>query len=103
MSRALVFLPEVRRDFIEGFNYYDAFSPGRGGARFEAAFKRSLQQVEAGVIKHFRVFDHFYRVQIHRFPYILYYRLIEPRAVIVGVLYARFDPLRIAAILKART
>jgi hypothetical protein len=48
MSRELVFLPEVNRDFAEGFNYYENLSPGRGGARFEAAFKRALQQVECG-------------------------------------------------------
>jgi len=103
MSRELVFLPEVNRDFAEGFNYYENLSPGRGGARFEAAFKRALQQVEAGMVTHFQAFEHFHRVFVPGFPYNLYYRLVENRAVITGVLYARFDPARIEKMLKSRT
>jgi len=52
MGRELVFLPEVIHDLIEGFNYYEAFSTGRGGQRFEAAFERVILQIEAGVITH---------------------------------------------------
>jgi plasmid stabilization system protein ParE len=102
MSRELIFLPEVSRDFIEGFNYYEALSPGRGGERFELAFKRSLQQVEAGVTTHLRAFKHFHRVIVPGFPYNLYYRLSGDRAVIAGVIYARFDPNRIAEMLRQR-
>jgi len=102
MSRELVFLPEVNRDFAEGFNYYENLSPGRGGAHFEAAFKRALQQVETGLITHFQAFEHFHRVFVPGFPYNLYYRLVENRAVITGVLYARFDPARIEKLLKSR-
>jgi plasmid stabilization system protein ParE len=102
MSRKLVFLPQVSRDFIEAFNYYETLSPGRGGARFEAAFKEALQKVEAGVITHLRVFEHFHRVILPVFPYNLYYRLVQDRAVITAVLYTRFDPKRIEQILKKR-
>jgi len=102
MSRELVYLPAVSRDFIEGFNYYETFSPGRGGIRFETAFKQALEQIEAGVVTHMKVFEHFHRVLLPRYPYIVYYRLVQNRAIIAGVLYARFDPVRIARILKAR-
>jgi hypothetical protein len=102
MSRELTFLPEVSRDFVEGFNYYEALSPGRGGEHFEAAFKRTLQQVEEGVITHFRAFEHFHRVRMPVFPYNLYYRLVEERAVITGLLYARFEPKRIEETLRKR-
>ena len=102
MSRELIFLPELSRDFIEGFNYYEALSPGRGGERFEAAFQRALQQIEAGVTTHFEAFEHFHRVCLPGFPYNLYYRLVENRAVIAGVLYARFDPKRIQEMLRQR-
>ena len=56
-------------------NYYETLSPGRGGARFEAAFKQALRQIEAGTITHAKAFEHFHRIILHRFPYILYYRL----------------------------
>jgi hypothetical protein len=102
MSRELVFLPEITGDFIEGFNYYEAFSPGRGGERFEVAFKAALQQIEAGVITHFLAFEHFHRVRVPGFPYNLYYRLVEDRAIIAGLLFARFDPNRIQETLRNR-
>jgi hypothetical protein len=31
MSRELIFLPGLSRDLIEGFNYYEALSPGLEG------------------------------------------------------------------------
>jgi hypothetical protein len=102
MRRELVFLPEVSHDFAEGFNYYDAFSPGRGGVRFESAFRRALEPIEAGVITHIKAFEHFHRVFVPGFPYNLYYRLIENKAIIVGLLYSRFEPAKIAEILKTR-
>jgi plasmid stabilization system protein ParE len=102
MSRELVFLPELSGDFIEAFKYYDAFSPGRGGERFETAFKQALQQIEAGVVTHFLAFEHFHRVRLPGFPYNLYYRLAGRRAVIAGILYARFDPKRLQEMLRKR-
>jgi len=102
MWRQLIFLPEISGDFIEGFNYYEALSPGRGGQRFEAAFKRALLQVEAGITTHLRVFENFHRVILPGFPYNLYYRLVGERAVIAGVIYARFDANRIQEMLRTR-
>ena len=102
MTRELIFLPEVRRDFLEAFNYYKTLSPPRGGERFETAFNKALRQVKGGLITHRRAFVHFHRVFLPRYPYTVYYRLSENRAVIAALLYARFDPERIEAILKER-
>ena len=46
-----------------------ALSPGRGGQRFEVAFRRALDQVDAGFITHARVFEHFHRVDLPSFPF----------------------------------
>jgi hypothetical protein len=102
MSRELDFLPDVSNDFVEAFNYYETLSPGRGGARFEAAFTKALREVEAGIITHFEAFEHFHRVFLPRFPYNLYYRLVGARALIAAVLYSRFDPKRIERTLRQR-
>ena len=48
MSRELVFLPAATQDFVEGNNYYEQLSPGRGGARFESAFKEAIRQIRDG-------------------------------------------------------
>ena len=101
MSRELIFSAEISRDFIEGFKYYEALSP-RGGERFEGAFKRAVQQIEAGITTHLQVFEHFHRVIVPGFPYNLYYRIVGDKAVVVGVIYARFDPNRIQEMLMKR-
>jgi len=102
MTRELVFLPEVSADFVQAFDYYEGFSPGRGGARFEAAFRDAVRQVAAGLITRGRVFEHFHRVMLGRYPYTLYYRIVEDQAVVVSVLYSRFDPKRIQKELARR-
>jgi hypothetical protein len=76
MKRELIFLPEVSHDFVQAFNYYQTRSPRGGGERLEAAFNRALRQIEAGMITHMRVFEHFHRVFSSRFPYHLYYRIV---------------------------
>ena len=43
MSRELIFLPAASEDFVEGKNYYEQLSPGKGGARFEDAFKEAIK------------------------------------------------------------
>jgi len=102
MSRELVFLPAATQDFVEGSNYYEQLSPGRGGARFESAFKEAIRQIRDGIITHTVAFGYFHRVTLRRFPYTLYYRLVGERAVIAAVLYARWDPKKIEGILRKR-
>jgi plasmid stabilization system protein ParE len=101
MSRDLAYLPEVSRDFVEAVSYYEALSP-QAALRFEEAFARAEAEVAEGLVTHLRVFDHYHRVFIGRFPYNLYYRLHASRAVIVGMLYARYSPQRIEDALEKR-
>ena len=102
MSRQLIYLPEVARDVADGKQYYEELSPGTGGLRFETAVRQVVTQIEAGLVTHIRAFESFHRVLLPKFPYVLYYRLIENKAVITAILYARFDPKKIEDILKNR-
>ena len=101
MSRALLYLPEVARDYADAFGYYEALSPS-AALKFDAEFSRAEAEVESGMVTHQRVFQHYHRVFVGRFPYSLYYRLTDKHAVIVGVLYTRFSPERIAETLRGR-
>src|SRR5439155_13944365 len=102
MKRQLVFLPRVSRDVAEGSNYYESLSPGRGKGRFEETVKDALRQIARGLITHGIAFEHFHRVFLRPFPYHLYHRLVEGRAVITAVLYARHDPKKIEEALRQR-
>jgi plasmid stabilization system protein ParE len=101
MSRQVVFLPEVSRDFVEAFAYYEALSP-QTGLRFNEAFGGAETEIEQDLHTHQRVFDHYHRVFVGNFPYNLYYRLDGAQAVIVAVHYARYSPERISRTLRVR-
>ena len=103
MTRKLSFLPESRSDFDEASAYYEIRSPSRGSLRFRQAFQETLQRIKSGLITHQKVFDHFHRVFVPRFPYVVYYRLAGEEAVIVADLYARFHPEKTERLLKHRT
>jgi plasmid stabilization system protein ParE len=101
MSRTVVYLPEVSRDFAQAFAYYEALSP-QAALRFEEAFGRAETEIEQGLLTHQRAFRHYHRVFVGDFPYNLYYRLDGTKAVIVAALYARYSPDHIERSLKAR-
>ena len=102
MSRELTFLPAASEDFLQGKAYYEELSPGRGGDRFEDAFKEAIRQIRDGMITHAIAFENFHRVNLRKFPYTLYYRLVGERAVIAAILYSRWDPKRIRSTLSTR-
>ena len=101
MSQEVVYLPEVSRDFVEAFAYYEALS-SQAALHFEEAFGRAETEVAQGLLTHQRAFEHYRRVFVGNFPYNLYYRLDGTRAVIVAVLYARYSPERIEKTLSER-
>jgi plasmid stabilization system protein ParE len=101
VSRALLYLPEVARDYTDALDYYEALSAS-AALKFDEAFSRAESDVESGLVTHQRVFEHYHRVFVGQFPYHLYYRLTDTHAVIVGVLYARFSPQRIEEKLRTR-
>lgn len=101
MSRPLVYLPEVARDYADAFGYYEALSPS-AALEFDKAFSRAETEVESGLVTHQHAFEHYHRIFVGQFPYHLYYRLTATHAVIVGVLYARFSPRRIEETLRGR-
>ena len=102
MSRELVFLPAASRDYAEAFQYYETLSPGFGGPRFEASFRQSIEQIEDGLVTHRLCFGFYHRVLIQRFPFTIYYRLHADKAIIVAILYSRYAPEKIRALIASR-
>ena len=102
MSREIIYLPEVSGDFVDAFNYYEALRVNLG-QKFEAAYYRAEQEIENGLMTHRRVFEHYHRVVLKKFPYILYYRLDGTKAVITGLFFAKRDPTGIKESLESRT
>jgi plasmid stabilization system protein ParE len=101
MSRRVVYLPEVTRDYADAIAYYEALSP-MAALRFDEAYSRAEAEVESGLVTHQRAFEYYHRVFVGNYPYNLYYRLDGTTAVIAGILYARFPPEQIEEALRQR-
>ena len=81
-------------DLASGRSFYDLQQPGIGDLFFESVFSDiDSLDLQAGI--HSRHFD-FYRALASRFPYAIYYKIIDGEAVVFRVLDCRRDPRRIA-------
>ena len=99
--REIVYLPEVSRDFAEGFRYYEMIVASLR-AQFETAFFTAEREIEEGMITHHVDFTHYHRVNLRKFPYALCYRKAGHRVVVVALLFSRQHPATLQQLLKLR-
>ena len=99
--RGIVYLPEVSRDFAEGFRYYEMILASLG-AKFETAFFTAEREIEEGLITHHVDFTYYHRVNLRKFPYALYYRKAGHRVVVVALLFSRQHSATLQQLLKLR-
>ena len=98
--RQVLVLDEVADDLKEGSNFYDKKEPGIG----EYFFDCIISDIEslltyAGI--HTKYYG-FYRMPSSRFPFAIYYTLLEDIAIVAAVLDMRRKPSLIQKKLKNR-
>jgi plasmid stabilization system protein ParE len=86
-------------DLAEGRSFYDLQQPGIGDYFFDSIFSDiEALASQAGIHSlHFK----FHRLLASRFPYAIYYKILEGGVVVFRVLDCRRDPRKIAGDLKA--
>jgi plasmid stabilization system protein ParE len=86
-------------DLADGRSFYDLQQPGVGDWFFDSLFSDiEALASQAGVHSfHFK----FHRLLASRFPYAIYYKILDGEAVVFRVLDCRRDPRKIAADLKS--
>ncbi len=86
-----LFTAEAEADVEEAFEWYEAQRPGLG-----AAFRRALDIAVAAVENHAEAYAVIHRstrrVLLPRFPYGLYYRVLEQNIVVVACMHAKRHP-----------
>jgi plasmid stabilization system protein ParE len=102
MTYVLRFLPEVESDLHNGRSWYEERSPGLGDA-FIQAFYACAQDLLRFPRQCQKVHRDFRRHLFRRFPYALYYRVIEDQIVVFGAFHAARDPRRLQKELGDRT
>ena len=91
MTRAL-FRPAAIADIEEACGWYESQRPGLG-----LDFLQAVDLAVATVLENRRMFPilrrDIRRALLGRFPYGLFYRLVDDRVVVVGCLHAKRDPI----------
>ena len=86
-----VFRPEAAVDVIEARKWYDNQQAGLGDD-FRNALAEVVERVQAMPRMYVIVVENVHRAKLIRFPYLLYYRVLENRIEVLAVLHSSRDP-----------
>lgn len=91
MSHPVVFRPEAEAELLEAGRWYEARRPGLGAA-FRTAIDDVIERVGRQPQLFPRVQGEMRRALAHRFPYGLYFEIIEGQVVVIGLVHGHRDP-----------
>jgi plasmid stabilization system protein ParE len=92
VARRIVFRPEAEADAIETRDWYEARRSGLG-LEFNAELERTIDRIQERPLSFQRVRGDTRRAVLDRFPYSVYFRLLEDDVVVVAV-HGRQHPRR---------
>jgi plasmid stabilization system protein ParE len=91
MDYVLTFRAEARDEMEDAYNWYED-QKATLGEDFLACVDTTLDRIEQRPEAYRVVFQDFRRAVIHRFPYVIYYRIISSRIIIIAVVHGKRDP-----------
>jgi len=91
MRRRIVIRPEAEGDLEEAYRWYEEQVPGLG-SDFLLCFEEGLAKIERLPQGYPAVRKDIRRLLIRRFPYGIFYLLVEDSIIVLGVFHARRDP-----------
>lgn len=92
MNRPVVFRPQAERELLDAERWYEGQRPGLGH-EFRTALDQTLSRVSALPLSFPAVEADKRRALVPRFPYGLYFALVDDQVVVVGVVHAHRDPV----------
>jgi len=101
MTYTLRFLPEVETDAISGYSWYETKSPGLGDD-FLRMFYACAGDIPRNPLLYQKVHKEFRRSLIRRFPYAIYFTIINDQIIVPGLFHCARDPHTVESILKNR-
>lgn len=93
MNGTLYLRPEARDELREAFGYYEERRAGLG-FEFLRAVRLSLAAIERGP-EHFPIaVDDIRMVPLRRFPYVVYFVILESGVSVLAIIHGRRHPMR---------
>ena len=95
----LILKEQLLNNLLEAYIWYDEHKAGLG-AEFDNEFYARLSQIEREPSIGPIVFKDFRRVILQRFPYGLYYRVLDENIIVYSCLHLKQSPDSIAAMIE---
>jgi plasmid stabilization system protein ParE len=91
LKSAVSFLPAARIEMTEAHNWYERRSPGLGDA-FLAEVDRQVNRIAENPLQFPTILSDVRRARLQRFPYGLFFRMLEDGAFVIACFHANRDP-----------
>ena len=91
MSYSLSIRKEAEADIAEAYQYYESCRENLG-SEFILCIEESISRIENNPRQYKTIYKNVHRALVRKFPYGIYYVLINEQIVILGVLHARKNP-----------
>ena len=91
MEYVLTFRAEARDEMENAYNWYED-QKAKLGEDFLACVDTTLDRIEQRPESYPCCFQDFRRAVIHWFPYVIYYRIIDRRIIVIAVVHGKRDP-----------
>jgi plasmid stabilization system protein ParE len=88
---SVLFTPAARAEVIEAQDWYEREAQGLGGS-FRAEVDRVVQRLTASPMQFPTMLADVRRARLRRFPYGLFFRVVEDDVFVIGCLHASRDP-----------
>jgi toxin ParE1/3/4 len=90
VKRALRFRPEIPDDIAEACRWYESCSEGLG-RRFLGELNATLSRIAQAPEAYARGEREVRSARMHRFPYLVHFRIVREKVVILAVMYGGRD------------
>ena len=91
MIYSLSIRKEAEADIAEAYQYYESCHESLG-SDFVLCIEESIDRIEKNPRQYKTLYKNVHRALVRRFPYGIYYVLIDDQIIILGVLHARKNP-----------
>jgi plasmid stabilization system protein ParE len=91
VSYSLSIRKEAEADIAEAYQYYESCRENLG-SEFILCIEESISRIENNPRQYKTIYKNVHRALVRKFPYGIYYVLINEQIVILGVLHARKNP-----------
>ena len=92
-------LESARKDLIDGFYFYEKQADGIGKYFLESIYS-DIDSLSDNAGIHPVYFDEYHRLLAARFPFVVYYKVMEDAALVYAVLDCRREPAWIRSVLN---